>query len=176
MLWLVWRGRLQKGQQDGCLFPIMLPVTDGLGENTVGALKALVPVPASGGGRRPCARGLPIRTSLFPYSTVAGARALVDSQNALSVFVSMVVEDHAYNWASSWRPRLSYGCSRYAPQFGYPLHMSSTVAPESLFEHLRSSGGSFFCGRVSVGARERPRGGSPRALGGVFGSFEGYIA
>jgi len=27
-----------------------------------------------------------------------------------------------------------------------------------------------------VGARERPRGGSPQALGGVFYSFEGYIA
>jgi len=33
----------------------------------------------------------------------------------------------------------------------------------------------FFYGRVSVGARERPRGGSPRALRGVFDSFEGYI-
>jgi len=31
-------------------------------------------------------------------------------------------------------------------------------------------------GRVSVGARERPRGGSPRAFEGVFDSFEGYIA
>jgi len=57
-------------------------VTDGLGENATGALNALVPVPASGSGRRPCARGLPIRTSLFPYSTVAGARARVDSQDA----------------------------------------------------------------------------------------------
>jgi len=27
-----------------------------------------------------------------------------------------------------------------------------------------------------VGSRERPRGGSPRALGGVFDSFEGYVA
>ena len=36
-----------------------LPVTDGLGEN------------GPGGGQRPCARGLSIRTSLFPYSTVA---------------------------------------------------------------------------------------------------------
>jgi hypothetical protein len=73
-------------------------VTDGLGENTADALNALVPVPASGGGRRPCARGLPIRTSLFPYSTVAGARSLIDSQDALSVFETMVVEDHAHNW------------------------------------------------------------------------------
>jgi len=36
--------------------------------------------------------------SLFSYSTVAGARALVDSQDALSVFVATVVEDRAYNW------------------------------------------------------------------------------
>ena len=109
--WLVWWGRLQKERQDGCLLPITLPVTGGLGENTVGALNALVPAPASGGGWRPCARGLPIRTSPFSYSTVVGARALVDSQDALSVFVATVNEDRAYNWVSSWRPRLSYGYS-----------------------------------------------------------------
>ena len=34
----------------------------------------------------------------------------------------------------------------------------------------------FFCGGVSVGARERPRGGSPRTHGGIFDSFEGYTA
>ena len=157
------------------MFPITLPVTDGLGENAAGALNALVPVPASGGGRRPCTRGLPIRTSLFPYSTVADARALVDSQDALSVFVATVVEDRAYNWASSWRPRHSYGCSRYAHQLGYPSSISSTVATESLFERLRSSGGSLLWSSFR-GARERPRGGSPRAPGGVFDSFEGYIA
>ena len=61
----------KKERLDGCLFPITLPVTVRLGENAAGALNALVPVPASGGGRRPCARGLSIRTSLFPYSTVA---------------------------------------------------------------------------------------------------------
>ena len=27
-----------------------------------------------------------------------------------------------------------------------------------------------------MGSRERPRGGSPRALGGFFDSFEGYVA
>jgi len=27
-----------------------------------------------------------------------------------------------------------------------------------------------------VGSRERPRGGSPRAIGGFFDSFEGYVA
>ena len=45
-------------------------MTDGLGENAAGALNALVPVPAPGGGLRPCAQGLSIRTSLFSYSTV----------------------------------------------------------------------------------------------------------
>ena len=73
-------------------------MTIGLGKNAAGALNALVPVLASGGGRRPCARGLPIRMSLFPYSTVAGARALVDSQDALSVFEATVVEDRAHDW------------------------------------------------------------------------------
>jgi len=73
-------------------------VTGGLGENATSALNALVPVPASGGGRRLCARCLPIRSSLFPYSTVAGARALVDSQDALSMFEATVVEDRAYSW------------------------------------------------------------------------------
>jgi len=91
-------GRLQKERQDGCLFPITLPVTDGLGENTAGALNALVPVPASGGGWRPCARGLSIRTSLFPYSRVVGSRASDDSHDALSVFEATVVEVRAYDW------------------------------------------------------------------------------
>ena len=63
-----------------------------------GALNALVPVPALGGGRRPGARRLPIRSSLFPYSTVAGARALIDSQDALSVFETTAVEDRTNDW------------------------------------------------------------------------------
>ena len=73
-------------------------MTGELGENATGALNALVPVPASGGGRRPCARRLPIRSSLFPCSTVAGARALIDSQDALSVFETMAVEDRTFDW------------------------------------------------------------------------------
>ena len=72
-------------------------MTGVLGENATGALNALVPVPASGGGRRPCAQRLPIRSSLFPYSTVAGARTLIDSQDALSVFETMAVEDRTYD-------------------------------------------------------------------------------
>ena len=73
-------------------------MTGGLGKNTIGAFNALVLMPTSGGGRRPCARRLPIRSSLFPYSTVAGARALVDSQDALSVFEATVAGDRAYNY------------------------------------------------------------------------------
>ena len=70
-----------------------------LGENTTGAFNALVPVPASGGGRLPCARRLPIRSSLLPYSTVADARALIDSLDTLSVFEAAVVDDRTCDWA-----------------------------------------------------------------------------
>jgi len=73
-------------------------MTGRLGENVIGTLNALVPVPASGGGRCPCARGLLIRSSLFPYSTVASARALIDSQDVLSVFETMAVEDCTCDW------------------------------------------------------------------------------
>ena len=76
----------------------MLPVTGALGENAAGALHALFPVPASGGGRRPCARRLPIRSSLFPYSMVAGAGALIDSLDTLSVFEAAVVDDRTREW------------------------------------------------------------------------------
>jgi len=55
------------------------------------------PCPRQAGGGVLCARGLLIRTSLFPYSTVAGARALIDSQDTLPVFMATVVEDHEYN-------------------------------------------------------------------------------
>ena len=64
-----------------------------------GTLNALVPVPVSGGGRRPCARRLPICSSLFPYSTVVGARALIDSLDALSFFEAAVVNDRTREWA-----------------------------------------------------------------------------
>jgi len=72
-------------------------MTCGFCENAAGSLNALVPVPASGGGWRPCAQRLPIRSSLFPYSMVACARALIDSQDTLSVFEAAVVEDRAHN-------------------------------------------------------------------------------
>jgi len=76
----------------------MLPVTCVLGENATGALNALVPVPAPGGERRPCARRLPIRSSLFSYSTVVGARALIDSLDVLSVFEAAVVDVYTRDW------------------------------------------------------------------------------
>jgi len=77
------------------LLPITLPGTDRLGESAADALNALVLVPVSGSGRCPCARGLSIRTSLFPYSTVAGARPLVDSHDALSAFEAMGIDNRA---------------------------------------------------------------------------------
>ena len=71
----------------------MLSVTGVLGGKATSVLNALAPVRASGGGRRPCARRLLIRSSLFPYSTVVGARALIDSLDALSVFEAAVIDD-----------------------------------------------------------------------------------
>jgi mannose-1-phosphate guanylyltransferase len=41
----------------------------------------------------PCARRLLVRSSLFPYSTVVGAQALIDSLDAFSVFEAVVVDD-----------------------------------------------------------------------------------
>jgi len=67
------------------------------------------------------------------------------------------------------------GSIRYERWLGYPLQTPSAVAPESLLGHLRSSRGSFV-GRVSAGVTRDPRGGSPRALGGVFDSLKGYTA
>ena len=81
-----------------CLFRITLLVTGVLGENATGALNDLVPVRASGGGWRPCVRRLPVRSSLFSYSTVVGARALIDSLDALSVFNAAVVDDCTCDW------------------------------------------------------------------------------
>jgi len=50
----------------GARYPIMLPVTVGLGGSMVVASNALEPVPATGGRERFCARGLPIRSTPFP--------------------------------------------------------------------------------------------------------------
>ena len=60
--------------------------------------------------------------------------------------------------ASSWRPRLAYGCSRYARQLRYPLLISLTVVPEPPFERLRSSGGYILWSGFRGDARATPRG------------------
>jgi len=73
-------------------------VTGVLGEDATGTLNTLASVPASGGGRRPCARRLSIHSSLFPYSTADDARALIDSLDALSVFEAAVVDDRTRDW------------------------------------------------------------------------------
>ena len=72
-------------------------MTGVLGGNATGALNALVPVRASGGGRRPCAQRLLVRSSLFPYSTVAGARVLIDSPDAFSIFEAAVIDVYSYD-------------------------------------------------------------------------------
>jgi len=45
---------------------------------------------------RPCARR--IRSSSFSYSMVVGARALINSLDALSVFDAAVVGDYTRDW------------------------------------------------------------------------------
>jgi len=89
-------GRLQKDRWDGCLFPITPPVTRVLGGEAPGAFNAPARVRASGGGRRPCARRLPVRMSLFPYLTVTSVRPMIDSLDAISVFEVAVVDDSAH--------------------------------------------------------------------------------
>jgi len=70
--------------------PVTLLVIVGLGGSMAAALNALAPVPMTGGGERFCARGLSIRSTLFPYWTVVGHRAPFDSRDAISVFEAMV--------------------------------------------------------------------------------------
>ena len=69
-----------------------------LGGEASGTFNAPARVRASGGGRRPCARRLPVRVSLFPYSTGANARPLIDSLDAISVFEVVDVEGYVYAW------------------------------------------------------------------------------
>ena len=92
----------KKGRLDGCLLPITLPVTIGLGENMAGALNALVPILASGGGRRPCARGLLIRTSQFRIRRLPFTRAIADSHDHFSALETMVV-------VTLWQSRVGTG-------------------------------------------------------------------
>jgi len=72
------------------------PVTSVLGGNAAGALNVLALVLASRGGQCPCARRSSIRSGLFPYSTVAGARPLIDSLDAISAFEVAAVDGFAY--------------------------------------------------------------------------------
>ena len=94
----------------GACSPITLPVIVGLGGSMAAALNALAPVPTTGGREHFCARGLPIRLTLFPYWTVARHRALIDSLDPIFVFRAMV--DTAPWWsriyvgASSWSLKL----------------------------------------------------------------------
>ena len=127
----------KQGRLDGCLLPVTLPVTVGLGENAAGALNALVPVPASGGGRCPCARDPSIRTSQFPYSTVTTrsspsrfARCSFRVRGYGRRLVLTIV--HAIGGASSRGPQFTYGCSRYVCRLGYPLLIPSTKANASV--------------------------------------------
>jgi len=86
-------------------------------------------------------------------------RAPVDSHDALSVFEAVDIDTRACGrGASSWGPRFTYGCSRQVRQLGYPLLIPSTVAPESLFERLRSGRGSSYWSRFRGVVRATPRG------------------
>jgi len=60
--------------------------------------------------------------------------------------------------ASNWRPLFVYGYSQQGHQLGCPLLISSTVAPESLFERLRSSGGCIFMVEFPWGRASDPAG------------------
>ena len=73
-------------------------MTSVLGGKAAGALNALALVRASGGGQCPCARRFPFRSGLFSYSTLAGARPLIDSLDAASVFEAAAVDCCAYVW------------------------------------------------------------------------------
>ena len=60
-------------------------------------------------------------------------------------------------------------------QLGYPLLISSTVAPEPLFERLRSSGGYIFLVGFLWGRASDPVGVAPEPLEGFFDPSEGYV-
>jgi len=92
----------KKERLDRCLLPITLPVTVGLGENVAGTLNALVLVPASHGGRRPCARGLLIPTSRFPYSMVV-------IRSSLGRFARRSLRVRAMVVVSSWQSHAQSG-------------------------------------------------------------------
>ena len=71
-------------------------MTSELGGKTAGALNVLALVRASGGGQCPCARRFPTRSSLFPYSTAASTRPLIDSLDVIFVFEAAAVDGCVY--------------------------------------------------------------------------------
>ena len=88
----------------------MLPVTNGLGENTADALNALVPVPTSGGERRPYARAFRFTRACFRIRRLPFGRAPVDLHDTLSVFEAMDVDNCACDRGVSSRgPRFRTG-------------------------------------------------------------------
>jgi hypothetical protein len=89
----------KSGDLMGACSPITLPITVRLGGSMAVALNALVSVPATGGGERFCARGLPVRSTLFPSSTVSGYQALGHSLDLISVFEDMV---DTVSWLEPW--------------------------------------------------------------------------
>ena len=72
------------------LVPYHVSVTVGLCESVPGALNALPPIPATGGGQRLYARGLSIRLSHFRIRRSSFNRASVDSHDLVSVFEAIV--------------------------------------------------------------------------------------
>ena len=122
------------------------------------------------------ALGRPIRSSLLPYSTVVGARPPIDSLDAISVFEAKAVDCCAYARPGHRVEGFDIRIILLGVSVRVPLTDTLDSSPRVSIRALALEWRLCFCDRASVGARERPRRGSPRALEGVFDSFEGYIA
>ena len=157
----------------------MFPVTVELGESMAGAFNALTPVPMTDGGRRLCARDLLIRSSHFRIRRLSFSRASADSHDPFSVFKAMV--DIMF-----WRLRVLAGASSQGPRFcgrivslwalvGLPLIDTLDSSPRVSTRALALGWRLFRRSSFHGVARVTPAG-LPRALGGVFDSFEGYVA
>ena len=129
----------KKGRLDGCLLPITLPVAIGLGGNAVGHIKC------TGSRTRVRRRAASLRLrpadSYEPVSVFNGHRSVEPQLIRTTLFPCSrpwslsCFDDHVCDrGASSRGPRFMFGCSRYTCWLGYPLPISSTVAPEPLFE------------------------------------------
>jgi len=123
----------------GACSPIMLLMTVRLGRSMAAALNALAPVLVTDGEERSCARGSPFRLTLFPYSTIAGHRALTDSLNPVSIFGAMVDtvpwRSRIYVIASSWSLELFVNpyilSARWDTPYWHPRHKSCEVEGSS---------------------------------------------